>query len=252
MKKQFTLVELLVVIAIIAILSAMLMPAISKAVDVAQATSCKNNMKQIGTANMMFIAENNQKVCGAYYTYSGNTYKYYDALYKYLGDVRILECPVRVVYTQPSRDDSNLADADLKDSFKVSYGSNVDTVSKMSYNGTTGVYNDFSSGITIRSLSDYKKPARAINSVESVLDKTDDGHIPPCLNSTTNEGSSRDNDYYGTRANMVRNLMIKGNYSLLPHNDTYNLVFMDGHVEAFQNLFSTVSEYKKYWTPDGN
>lgn len=101
----FTLIELLVVIAIIAILAAMLLPALSRSNATAKRMVCLNHLKQLTLATAMYVGENDD--C---YPSSNSPDKWPQAIRPGYQNLRLLVCPVDKSITGVA---TNSASADL-------------------------------------------------------------------------------------------------------------------------------------------
>jgi len=107
-KRAFTLIELLVVIAIIAILAAILFPVFSQARDKARQASCQSNLKQLGSAFLMYTQDYDEQLPYNYHYSNGQAALWWweDDLQPYIKNLQVLICPsanpkIQYTYRRP-------------------------------------------------------------------------------------------------------------------------------------------------------
>jgi prepilin-type N-terminal cleavage/methylation domain-containing protein/prepilin-type processing-associated H-X9-DG protein len=84
-REGFTLIELLVVISIIALLMAIMMPALSKVRSIAKATICSTQLRQVGVASLLYAQDNDSRVVSATFNPSSSPAEFwYNLLRPYI------------------------------------------------------------------------------------------------------------------------------------------------------------------------
>ncbi len=209
----FTLIELLVVIAIIAILAAMLLPALSKAKAKAQQSYCYNNLKQMGLAMLMYADDSGGKVP------RGNEPFWWQIFIPYLGGTKASRDQYdRVkVYTCPAYPDKRQ---------EMCY-----VVNAWKFNGPSDMTG--SEIVGLQSVSRIQKPVATIYFTDN-----ENAAWRPIFTGSNIIGSDSLNDVwspnhlpYGATG---RALSSERRIAARRHGEGVNLMFFDGHA-GYQN-----------------
>ncbi len=208
-KQYFTLIELLVVIAIIAILAAMLLPALNRARQKAWDASCKNNQKQCFVAYALY-ADNNDHYLPAPYNAQNRTWSWQLRSAGYITNHKILFCPS---WKAP---DGNPAEGTFD--YGRTYG--------MNWSWPGNYYPDF----YLKADAPFKEPRfhgyptpRSLSTLPLLADSA---------GVTTDLGTRRYQQYwfgYPGSASTGTNLAMVH----LRHSEMANVLCFDGHVGAF-------------------